>query len=539
MAEGWDPSLALRGAPEGNILPNPLEFFGKMQMLQQQQNENLKFRQDNDARVAVGDAYKRAIDPASGRLDEVKLLEILRGTEAGNVALPGVLSAAQARAKEASNLQTQQLDLSRKRIDIASGVAGGLLSLSDGELTKDKLIQALARAGAQYGDPELLKMMFLGSNDFAAGGAALRKDIVQAQTQMLTAKEQLDRRFPAPQLVDTGGQISVIRTDGFGNTPQVMGQLDKTATLESRNALVPATNAIGAPIARTREEVAPMAGRPSSVPPPPGQDRVLGLGTEAAADLTASTQMFNSRLDTLNEQIIAGQKNMQEIEKMRGLLEGIGTGPMAPALTLVSRYINQMGFPELANKLQTGASPAAVSEAEAFMKKSWSQGLSAMKQAMPAGKSWTGQEVFANYENNPNITMTPQAIRDLFDFEAFRYKFLKEEQSFRQSWRMHNPAVLPDGTAGKSLRQAESDWSAYTEAKGWVKPLSTGTGEGATGLFNAPLVRGAGISNEITAIDLSMIPRGATRQYELDDGSTVKVRRGNKKEDGNTYTVVR
>ena len=69
MAEGWDPSLALRGAPEGNILPNPLEFFGKMQALQQQQNVNLKFRQENDARVAVGDAYKQAIDPASGRLD--------------------------------------------------------------------------------------------------------------------------------------------------------------------------------------------------------------------------------------------------------------------------------------------------------------------------------------------------------------------------------------------------------------------------------------------------------------------------------------
>lgn len=531
----FDPAIALQGSA-GPVLPNPLEFFSKMQGIQQSQHQNLLFQQQNDARVAQGEAYKRAIGP-DGRLDEAKLLELLGGMPGGQFALPEAIAAGQARKKEAQGIQEKELALGRQRIALFSETLGGLMGKGD-KVTDADVHRVVSKLAVQLGDPALAKTMFVGMQDMPKGGKELQDWIKQQNIVLLSAAEKIGFQAGEMRPTDVGGRINILQQNRLDGSVQSLGSLNKTPTVEQSNALVSdAKDDSGAPIALPRSEAAPMRDGAGNIvsTPSPGAPARLGPGIEATADLTASSTQLNRSLDEIAAQMGASQKNLQEIGKMRELLEQIGTGPLAPTQMKIAQLAQQLGFDEkVVRGITGGADPAAVAAAEAFMKKTWSQSMAALKSMTPGGTQWTGQEVFANLESNPNIKMTPQAIRDLFDFETFKYNFLKEAQDYKTNWRRYNP--------DKPLRQMEVDWAKHAEAKGWVKPVTSGRGENATGFFNAPLIRDETIPQWVSIIDLSQIPRGSVAtiaEFPDGTGTRVKIRRGNGAEGGNTYSVVR
>lgn len=526
----FDPKIALEGSA-GPVLPNPLEFFSNMQGIQQKQHQNLLFQQQNDARVAAGEAYKRATGP-DGRVNEPQLMELLKTLPGGQFALPEALAAAQKREQEFQAIQEKNLVLGRQRIGMFADALSGLMVKGDSVDSAD-VHRVVSKLAVQIGDPELVKTMFLGLKDMPKSGKELQDWIKAQNVQLLSAAEKIGLQSGTLVPVPAGGRTDLTQQDRLAGTVRKIGEVVNTPTPAERGALVEGQDPnTGAKTLQERQGVAPMpdgAGNIVSAPNAASRPVVMGPSVEKAEELKKTSEGYNKTLDEIAAQMQGAQQNLREIEKMRELVEQINPGITAEARMNLGRIAGEFGLsPEVQRFITGGSDPQAVAAAEAFMKKSWSQSMASLKSMTPSGTQWTGQEVFSNYANNPNLKMTPQAIKDLFDFETQKYEFLKEAQKYKSEWRTYNP--------DKPLRQMEVDWAKHAEQKGWVKPIFSGRGEDTTGFFNAPMIRDAQIPVDISIIHLSKIPRGAKREFTLGDGQTVTIRR---LPNSNTYQMVK
>lgn len=524
----WDPSIALQGAPAGGILPNPLEFFGGLQQLQKRQHENLQFQQQNDARVAVGDAYAKAVGP-DGRLDEVKLMELLRGSPAAQIAIPEALAAGQARAKEALALQAQQLELGRKRVAITSDVVGSLLALPDSDLTSDRLFKTIATAATQYNDPELLKTMILGTKDLPKSGAELRKALTAINTQMLSTAERLGMTNPAPAQVDSGDATHLIQTNRLSGESSSAGVLEKFPTPADINAPQPEEpkDAVGRPLQRdTALNTRPMTGA-RGTPVNPGVSaagKPVGPAPAALATELSTTEDLNKYISGLHGQMSNLEQNIKQIGSMRGLLDNVRTGPFAEKRLAIAKVFQGLGAPASAVDIINGGD---VSKAEEFAKKSFDEAYMGLKAMTPPGTQLTNGEVMAKWQNSPRLDMNPQAIEDLFNYSVEVFKYKQQERDFLNAWRKN----------GEHPSEAQAAWTREAIKRELIKPETRdrGAGPGLT-TPRETFSRGAGVPGAAFVSDAELsagIPDGKTAEIELPTGK-VKVRRR-----GNSFEVVR
>jgi len=527
-----DPNISLQVNNE--IFPSPQEFLGKLESLRKLHNENLLFKMQRESQEAQGQMAQQFTRPDGSFDHEAFLVAVAQNPRTSWDAL-NIRGQAFTRRKQEEELQQAEMASARQRFSMLSGGLAGLLALGD-NVTKADLLDLGSRLVQEMpGDKKFYTSILKEISSAPAGGKELAQWIQQRHMQMQPFAEVMNIVAPTPQVVDEGGKIDIVQTPRTpGAVPRVVGALPKTNTPAERSALVPAEDPnTGQRVARPREEVAPMydgVGRPEG-PAVQTQDRALGPTAETAMDLQQAPKQYAERMNNVREQILGAQRNMQEIAKMRDLLERAGTGRFSEIKTDLASMVLAIGGEsarELSRKIQGGADPDAVSAAQQFIKSSWTQALTQLKQNMPAGTQWTGQEIFQNYASNPNIKMDAKAVRELFDFYTFQYEFLKAEQDFKTKWREENP--------GKPLRQLDTDWTKYAEAQGWVKPMRTGPGE-QQNFVEAPLKRDDKIPEEISLVQLSMIPRGSRVEATLSNGQKIIIRRGTG-QDGNTYSVL-
>ena len=522
MAEGWDPSLALRGAPEGNILPNPLEFFGKMQALQQQQNVNLKFRQENDARVAVGDAYKQAIDPASGRLDQAKMLNILRGTGAGQIALPDQLAAANAREKEEREAQAQELALTQQRYTMIANTLGGLQVKGDA-VTQDDVRTATSKLALRMGnDPKFVKDLFLTLHNMPRDGKPLADWIVEHTAAITSAQERLNLTHPAPVAVNTGAETLQNITNRLTGQVTTVSSTENMPTPQDRNAPQPdmPRDAVGRPLQQdTAVNTRPLVGGKGTVVNPGVSAAGKPIGPAPAALQTelSTTEDLNKYISSLHGQISIAEQNIKQIGSMRGLLESVRTGPFAEQRLAIAKAFQGLGFPTNVTDIINGGE---ISKAEEFAKKSFDEAYLGLKAMTPPGTQLTNGEVMAKWQNSPRLNMNPQAIEDLFNYSVEVFQYKKQERDFLNSWRKN----------GEHPSEAQAAWTREAINLGLIKPEIRDRGQGP-GLTTPREVfsRGAGVPSVAFVTDAQLdaaIPNGRAAIIQTPTGP-VTVRRTN------------
>lgn len=522
MAEGWNPSIGLNAAPEGNILPNPLEFFGKMQAMQQQQNLNLKFRQENDASVAVGEAYKQAIDPVSGRLDQVKMLNILRGTSAGQIALPAQLAAGNLREKEERDAQAQELTLTQQRFTMIANTLGGLQVKGDA-VTQNDVRAATSKLALRMGDdPKFVKDLFLTLHNMPRDGKPLAAWIVENGAAILSAEARLNMTNPAPVQVDTGAVKQQNVTNRLTGAVTTVSTTENMPTPAELNAPQPedVKDAVGRPVQKdSAVNTRPMVGAQGTVVNPGvrAAGNPVGPAPAALATELSTTEDLNKYISDLQGQISVAAQNIKQIGSMRGLLDSVRTGPFAEQRLAVAKVFQGLGFPSNVTDVINGGD---ISKAEEFAKKSFDEAYLGLKAMTPPGTQLTNGEVMAKWKNSPRLNMNPQAIEDLFNYSNEVFEFKTQEREFLNRWRSN----------GKRPSDAQAAWTTEAIRRELIKPEIRDRGQGP-GLITPreAFSRGAGVPGAafVTDAELATIPDGRAGSIPTPAGPVVVRRNGN------------
>lgn len=522
----WDPSIALQGVNQkGSPLPNPLEFFSGLQQLQKRQHENLLFQQQNDARVATGEAYKRALDPATGQLDEVKLLRELNSLPGGQFALPEVKAAANARAKEEQALQAQRLELGNQRITMFANTIGGLL-VKGNDVDISDVNRAVSKLAVQIGDPELAKTMFLGVGDAPRNGEALNKWLLQQNAAIMPVVERLHATNGQAIPVNVGGRTDMVQTNQLAGTSSTTGSIVNTATPGERAALVPAKDPdTGAPLSVTRQDVGniprgdgTIEPRSADAPPPPG---ALGPTLAKEQEIIKTGEDFWKYRDDLDRRLSSGEVSLQKMQQMLQLADITRIGPLAQQRLKVAELAEGLNLPTSIVKKIAGSDPdmqaSGIAAAQQFAKEAFSTAYESMKLMAPPGTQLTEGIALTNFENSIRLNMDKDAAVGLVNNARKIFRYIQEEREFMRKWE----------GAPKDARAA---WTDKAIKDGLVKadnqPLpgsASFSGPGAK-----PFDRGAGVPGVAMYSDKEIreaIPEGKLGRLPLPSGGSVLVRR--------------
>lgn len=523
----WDPSIALQGAPQGGILPNPLEFFSGLQQLQARQHQNLKFQQENDARVATGQAYSQAVGP-DGALDEVKLLELLKNNPAAQFAIPEALAAAQAREKERLAIQQKNLEVGAQRINMFANTIGGLMTKGT-DITSTDVHRAVSKLAVQINDPALAKTMFVGLSDMPKGGKELQDWVLQQNAAIMPVVERMNAAVAPPVPVDTGDAVHMLQPNRLAGTVSSMGSLEKFPTPQDMNAPQPEEpkDAVGKPLQKdTAQNTRPLTGG-RGTPVNPGvtaAGKPVGPAPAALATEMSTMEDLNKYISGLHGQMSNLEQNIKQIGSMRGLLDNIRTGPFAEKRLVIAKAFQGLGFPSSVTDIINGGD---ISKAEEFAKKSFDEAYMGLKAMTPPGTQLTNGEVMAKWQNSPRLDMNPQAIEDLFNYSVEVFKYKQAERDFLNDWRRKQ----------EHPSEAQAAWTREAIKRELIKPEARDRGA-PPGVLSPreTLSRGPGVPGVAFVTDAelsSSVPDGKTAIIDLPTGP-VKVRRR-----GNSFEVVR
>lgn len=513
----WDPSIPLQGGGPANILPNPLEFFGGLQALQKRQHENLLFQQQNDARVATGDAYAKAVGP-DGSLDEGKLMELLRSNPAAQFAIPEALAAAQKREQERLAIQQKNLELGSQRLSMFANTLGGLMIKGDA-ITDADVHTAVSKLAVQIGDPKLAKTMFLGLADMPKKGPELQKWITQQNAAVMPVVDRMNMALGTAVPVDDGGGIKMLSQNKLTGTIAPLGgtsDIEKMPTPAERNAQgVPRSDPeTGAPLPpkTAAEERNLTGGRGTPIAAQPVPTGPIGIAPpKAEENLKTMGDYWNYR-DKLNENLSSGEQALMQMRSMRNLMDLTRTGPGQETRVKVATAAAALGLPQNVVSAINGGDLFAAQE---FAKKSFQAAYEQLKLMSPPGTQLTQGEVLTNWESSARTAMDPRAIEGLFNFATKVFEYKKEEREFYRNWE----------GAPKDARAA---WTDKALKEGLLKPeiRERGPGPGITTpreLYS----RGAGVPTvgEVPEAELSRIPDGRSATITKEDGTKVRVKR--------------
>jgi hypothetical protein len=540
MAEGWDPSLALRGAPEGNILPNPLEFFGKMQTLQQQQNVNLKFRQENDARVAIGQAYAAATDPATGRIDMPTLMRAVAGNPVAQYLLGETAKAAQERETADLVIQQKRGENATQIFELTSKAFGGLQARGN-DVTITDLRKTAAILAMEIGDPVSAKQIFLALEGAPAGGAELQQFITALRAKALPSSDLMDRTNPALVPTTLGGSIV---QDQFNSITGV-----RTRRASDRTTLTPGEAAeqvsatdinTGQPVFRARSELVDEFGkvRPSAVPaaatgpqvpPPPGTATVpaqagpVPLGPTAARsqEILKTGENFWKYTEDLDRRVSSGEVTLLKMQQMLQLADITRIGPLAMQRLKVAELAEGLGLPTSIVKRIAGSDPdqqaSGIAAAQQFAKEAFSTAYESMKLMAPPGTQLTEGIALTNFENSIRLNMDKDAATGLVNNARKIFRYVEAERDFMLKWE----GAPKDARAAWTDKVIRDKLVAVDN-----KPLpgsASLSGPGAQAF-----VRGQGVPGVAAYPDAEirdMIPDGKLGRLPLPGGGSVLVRR--------------
>lgn len=428
-----DPSIPLN-AGRGVAQLNPLQNLLQVAAVRNNMLQGAALNQQINANVAASQAYKQAIDPVTGKLDQNKFATIMsQGPGAYN--LPTYLKNSQDLANSQQTFQVNAQALARKRAGAVAQAGVNLLNNPNATGT-DYLntLSGMLKNGVI--DPQTYANTVEHISPYINDPAALRKQLT-GMLSNLPPEIQQKYVLPVMSTVNTGGQTNIVATNPLTGTPRVAGTIQNSMTPGEAATPVsyfdPATGTqkvitkgqfaqTGAPGTGAGVNggvaTAPALGQPEIAKA--AADRYNAL-TQSAGEAPIAINGYNRALDALNA--------------MSGDLGTGGTGPGADTAHLITGALNALGAqagPDDTANYQTLKKYLANAAAQA---------------ASASGYSGSDARLNAFEHGQPNASsMNPAALRGAIQYvKALQQGVIAKNNAAQSYLKAHggNTAALP------------------------------------------------------------------------------------------------
>ena len=486
-------------ADDGSAIPlgintTPQDYLGtagKAMALQGQMNQNRLFQQQYNTNLAVGKAYKEAVDPATGQVDQAKLVNSLANDPTAAYSIPTVMSQQQ-------EFQNKQFELAQKHITNMSNQISSLMATPAGQLTPKTVISAMGDMVSQKMLTPQEMATELASMPQDEGG--IRQWLQQHALRYADTATKLNAVYGTPTAYNTGGQTNIVSTPTGGGAPILRGTIQNTMSPDTastpqevvdpnsgaRGAITrgefaasrgvpgatgaPVTTGIaGAPGAPAGANPGGQGGGPQAVSPTP---TALGPGRQNYLQ-GAGTHMADFEND-LTQRVQSGAALSQRLSESLDALKQFKPGAQAPVRAAVAEFAQKLGAPQgLVDKIAQGDLGAM----QEFNKLAVQQSTEALKQAL--GSNRIALIEFNTFQKaNPNLGSDPRAIEKMYNFVTRVYQRDAAEQKAFNDYRQ----------SGQDILNFPAYWQQESQRQGWINPKgvvdSTGgqkTGPGSTG----------------------------------------------------------
>lgn len=465
-----DPSLSLTAGTSGaNVTVNPLKMMLDMAQLQQMGNQAKLFRQEYDARSALGPILQRTIttDPSSQDYGQLNIEKFT--AEAAQD--PRVAWKAQEIVKGAlENRQTQidnvgkQLTQSRDRLNLINQNLGSLSNLGD-TVTRDNVIDV---AGKLVSDGTIdARKMALMLKDMPNGGPALAQWVQQRQLAATEAAKQLDLKYGKWESYDVGNRHLIKQFDQLAGTVTTRAMLPKTLSPSEAATPVEGTDEEGTPFSISKGE---FAERQKLAPPGTytgAQATPLpkGLSPSESATQLGLGKNAEEYEKGVNEEVTISRNLLNRIEEIREGLKNARTGGGSELRVALAKFAQYGGLPTAwVDKMAGGDLGASEELKKLFVQTS----VEVLKQSLAgaAGSRITNMEFEQFQKNNPNLETDPRAIEKINNFLTRISKMAMDQQQEMVKFRTSKAK----GGEGKELKDWPAEWAKRAEARGYGVP---------------------------------------------------------------------
>lgn len=430
-----DPSIPLN-AGRGVTQMNPLQNLLQVSVMRNNMLQGAALNQQINANVAASQAYKEAIDPTTGKLDQNKFASIMaQGPGAYN--LPTYLKNSQDLANSQLTYQTNAQALAKKRAEAVA--QAGVTLLSNPNATGSDYLNTLSG---------MLKNGVIDANTYAGavqqitpdiGNPAALRNHLTGMLANLPPEIQQKYVLPAMSTVNTGGQTNIVATNPITGAPNITGTIKNSMTPGEAATPVPYFNTTtGTPSVMTKSQFA-QTGAPGTgtgvnggvaTAPALGQpeiakaaaDRYNAL-TQAAMDAPTAINGYDRALSAL------------DAVESGGIMQGGGTGTAADAKNLVTGAMNAFGIPISTDET------ANYQTLKKYLANAGAQAASA------AGYSGSDARMDAFEHGQPNATtMNPKALRGAIEYvKALQSGVIAKNNAAQAYLQAHggNTATLP------------------------------------------------------------------------------------------------
>lgn len=493
-------------------LPNPLALLTQMDSLRKLKNENLLFRQTNDARVGLGELYSQSVGP-DGVLDEAKLRARAAQDPRVSFMMDQIISQTQAREKERLAIESANLGNTWKSLTMIGETMGGLVQLG-ANVTKADVLLAAGKLASAVGDPAFTKKIVTQIQDLPAKGPELAAALIQMQKQIMTAKDQFELTNPVVVPQNTGGAVQQVQIPRVGQPPTTVMSTPMSPTAAEVNDLVEVLNPEGGVEKRIpRAEFQRLYNADGTLRSKPAGDEATGKPSPGQVEAATVPRVALEKYKTeLNDKITVGERLNMEQESILKQMEAARTGGLGAKRSAFASLAQALGVSQdIVNTIQGGNDPKAVAAAEVIAKKQMDLALSRLKQALPAGTQMTGGEFSTSLATTPGLDMDPRAVREIFNFNNKVTQYALAEREFLES-------------ADVKPSQARRAWTEEAVKRGLLEFTKKDTG-GPPPVVRDGVTRGNGVPPDMP---LSAVPDGSSIGPFSFGGRQLRVgRRGN------------
>jgi hypothetical protein len=458
----------------GQQAPNMLQsLMGATQlkgaMLQQQQ-----LTQQMGANRAISAAYQQATDPATGQVDQNKLLGLISQDPNAAYNMPAVQSQILEQRNKQLEFDKNTYDLAVKRTQHLQNGLGSLMNKPD--LSQQDIIELGSRAIKDgTATPEQTVRYLQG---MPSDPSKLKEWTQQKWIQSLSDDAQLKAMLPQTQILNTGGQQQILNIDPLTGQPRVAGALQNTMDPNTASSPVAAFDqSTGAPINLTREQFANQAagqqpGSTLGLPGTGGNGRYPGAqpqqpGGPASGVQTGPALGQAAAAETMGKGAAEGAIGLQQAAEtspqrvyfLQDMLSNLGkfeSGPNADWAAKANALALQLA-PGMAQKL--GVDPQAVASKEEFAK--FATNLAINSTAQLGGG--TDSKLAAAVAGNPNASLSKLGNEQI----------MKVLIGTERATQAKNDAWQSSGEQPQNYGKWSAQWNKSVDPRVFVAPEMT------------------------------------------------------------------
>lgn len=428
-----DPSIPLN-AGRGVTQMNPLQNLLQVSVMRNNMLQGAALNQQINANVAASQAYKAAIDPTTGALDQNKFASLMaQGPGAYN--LPTYLKNSQDLANSQLTFQTNAQKLAKTRAE--SVAQAGVSLLSNPNATGSDYLNTLSG---------MLKNGVIDAQTYANTVQAISPNIGNPQalrgqlTGMLAnLPPEIQQKYALPTMstINTGGQTNIVATNPITGAPNITGTIKNSMTPGEAATPVPYFNTTtGTPSVMTKSQFAQTGAPETGTGVNGGVATAPALGQPEIAK--AAADRYNALTQSAGEAPIAisgYNRALDALNALSGNLGTGGTGPGADTAHLITGALNALGAqvgPDDTANYQTLKKYLANAAAQA---------------ASASGYAGSDARLDAFEHGQPNAsTMNPDALRGAIQYvKALQQGVIAKNNAAQAYLQAHggNTATLP------------------------------------------------------------------------------------------------